>query len=168
MSVRVNMSPVDLAFREWMQECLRMARKAAASGNYALGAAVIKDGEVIGKSGSMLIQGHDPTGHPEIAAIREAAELVGSRYLPGAYLVTTLEPCPMCTSAAIWAKMRGIVYGATQVDALNWSQEHPDQQYTWRQIGIRASDVVDAGHPHLELHGEVRREDCLKLFSLSR
>ncbi|GGW33818.1 hypothetical protein GCM10010503_07370 [Streptomyces lucensis JCM 4490] len=166
--MKVNAGTIDIEVLEGMDECLRLARQAAASGNYALGAVVIREGEIIGKSGSALIQGHDPTGHPEITAIRQAAERLGSRYLPDAYLVTTLEPCPMCTSAAIWAKMRGIAYGATQTDAINWSREHPDEKYTWRQIRMPARDVVQAGLPFLELHEEVRREECLELFSLSR
>ncbi|MFI9441237.1 nucleoside deaminase [Streptomyces avermitilis] len=165
--VKVNVSSVAAEIYKGMEECLCLAREAATTGNYALGAVVIKGGQVIGKSGSKLVQGNDPTGHPEITAIRQAAERLGSRYLPDAYLVTTLEPCPMCTSAAIWAKMRGIAYGATQIDAVTWSQEHPDQKYTWRQIRMRARDVIRAGTPSLELHEEVRREECAKLFTLS-
>jgi tRNA(adenine34) deaminase len=155
-------------FQSGMEECLRLAREAAGTGNYALGSVVISDGNVIGASGSTLVQGHDPTGHPEIVAIRAAAKRVGSRYLSGAYLLSTLEPCPMCVSASIWAKMRGIVYGATQIDARKWSSEHPDERFTWRQIDIRARDIVRAGNPLLEVYEEVRRNECLDLFSLTR
>lgn len=150
-----------------MKECLRLAQEAARTGNYGLGAAVIKDGEILGESGSELVKSYDPTGHPEMVAIRLAAERVGSRYLPGALLFTTLEPCPMCTAAAVWAKMRGIVYGASQLDARSWSEEHPHETYTWRQINIRARDVVQAGHPRLEIHEAVCRTECLELFSLT-
>ncbi|PJE93978.1 hypothetical protein CUT44_31020 [Streptomyces carminius] len=100
-------------------------------------------------------------------AIRAAAERTGSRYLTGAYLLTTLEPCPMCTAAAIWAKMRGVVFGVTQLDARQWAAEHPDRTFTWRQIGIRARDVARAGHPRLDVHEEVCREECLELFPLT-
>jgi tRNA(Arg) A34 adenosine deaminase TadA len=100
-------------------------------------------------------------------AVREAAKKRGSRYLPGALLVTTLEPCPMCTSVAIWAKMAGIVFGATQQDAKAWSAEHPDDIYTWRQIDIPARAVVAAGEPTLELHEGVLRDECRSLFALT-
>ncbi|MFP8886514.1 nucleoside deaminase [Streptomyces mangrovi] len=150
-----------------MLRCLRLAREAALSGNYGLGAVVIRDGAVLGESGSGLVQGHDPTAHPEVQAIRRAAERVGSRYLAGAFLLTTLEPCPMCTAAAIWAKMRGIAFGATQEDARSWAAEHPDETFTWRQIDLRARDVVRAGYPRLEVREGVRRDECLELFPLT-
>ncbi|MGP3951247.1 nucleoside deaminase [Streptomyces sp. 7N604] len=154
-------------FESDMRKCVRLGREAALSGNYGLGAMVIRHGEVIGESGSGLVEGTDPTAHPEVVAIRMAAQRTGSRYLPGAYLVTTLEPCPMCTAAAIWAKMSGIVYGATQPDAVRWAAGHPDDTFTWRQIGMRARDVVRAGQPAIEVHEDVCREDCLELFSLT-
>ncbi|WP_399067050.1 deaminase [Streptomyces winkii] len=153
--------------QEYMSVCIGLARAAVQSGNYGLGAIVLKDGEIIGESGSGLVNGCDPTGHPEIVAIRMAAERLKSRYLTGAFLVTTLEPCPMCTSAAIWAKMKGIAYGATQLDAIEWSRNHPHETYTWRQIHIRSRDVVRAGEPRLELHEEVLRKECIELFSLT-
>lgn len=154
-------------FDAMMDRCVRLGREAAGNGNYGLGALVAGEEEIIAESGSSLIQGHDPTGHPEIQAIRLAAERLGSRYLPGTYLFTTLEPCPMCTSAAIWAKMRGIVYGASQADAATWSSRHPHSTYTWRQIRLPAKDVVRAGDPRLEIHGGVRRDACLELFPLT-
>ncbi len=150
-----------------MKRSLRLAREAAQSGNYALGAVVVLEGEVIGESGSSLVKGCDPTAHPEMTALRMAAGHIKSRYLNGAYLVSTLEPCPMCTAAAIWAKLRGIAYGASQLDAKEWSERHPHEKFTWRQIDIRAADVVRAGTPRLELHEAVERAECLDLFLLT-
>ncbi|MET8681746.1 nucleoside deaminase [Streptomyces sp. NPDC004647] len=153
---------------EWaMRKCVSLGKDAAFSGNYGLGAMVIRNGEVIGASGSGLVEGTDPTAHPEVVAIRMAAKRAGSRYLSGAYLITTLEPCPMCTAAAIWAKMAGVVYGAAQPDAVQWAAGHPDDTFTWRQIGMRARDVVRAGEPVIELHEGVCRDYCLELFPLT-
>jgi len=165
------MSTVDSIRDTWlvsgMKECVRLARQAVRSGNYGLGAVVLLDGEVIGSSASSLVTGCDPTAHPEMTALREAAERVKSRYLQGAYLVSTLEPCPMCAAAAVWAKMRGIAYGASQLDANEWAARHPHDTYTWRQIDLRAADVLAAGTPKLELHAEVERAACLELFALT-
>lgn len=152
----------------WMRECIRLAQDTAQSGNYALGALVVRHGEVIARSASALVEGHDPTAHPEIVALRAAAERVGSRYLHDAYLVSTLEPCVMCTGAAIWAKLSGIVFGASQADAIAWSQAHPDPLYTWRQIRIDCQTVVDRGEPQLEVLGGVLRTECLALFGLNQ
>ena len=149
-----------------MDECLRLAAHAGHSGNYALGAVVVRDGEVLARSGSALVGGHDPSAHPEMTAIRAAAAQVGSRYLPGAVLVSTLEPCVMCAGAAIWAKLDGIVFGASQDDAITWARQHPDPLYTWRQIRISCQAVVDRGEPKLAVLGGVRRHECVELFGV--
>lgn len=150
-----------------MSQCLALARDAAKTGNYALGALVVRDDEVLASATSRLIEGHDPSAHPEMVALRTAAEAVKSRYLPGAYLVTTLEPCVMCTGAAIWAKLRGVVFGASQKDATTWSRHHPDERFTWRQIRISSQKVAKKGEPRLDVMGGVLRDDCLKLFELN-
>jgi tRNA(adenine34) deaminase len=150
----------------WMGTCLDLARQAAREGHYALGALVVRDGEVLARSASRLIGAHDPSAHPELCAVRAAAERERSRYLPGAFLVTTLEPCVMCTGSAIWAKMAGIVFGASQDDAVAWARAHPDPVFTWRQIRLRSQVVVDHGEPRLALLGGVRRDECVALFEL--
>lgn len=165
--VVIFLGTVCQQFEAAMRRCISLGRRAARSGNYGLGALVVRGGEVIGESGSGLVEGTDPTAHPEVVALRMAARRMRSRYLPGAYLVTTLEPCPMCTAAAVWAKMRGIVYGAAQPDAVRWAAEHPHPTFTWRQIGMRARDVVRVGSPVIELHEGVCREACLELFALT-
>jgi tRNA(Arg) A34 adenosine deaminase TadA len=151
-----------------MAQCLDLAREAAETGNYALGALVVRDGEVLASANSRLIEGHDPSAHPEMVALRTAAQAVESRYLLGAYLVTTLEPCVMCTGAAIWAKVRGVVFGASQQDALEWSRQHPDERFTWRQIRISSEEVASKGEPRIEVMGGVLRDECLRLFALNR
>lgn len=152
-----------------MRRCIQLAHESAAAGNYALAALVATDQGIIAESGSNLIKGDDdPSAHPEMVVVRAAAKKLGSRYLPGAVLVTTLEPCPMCTSVAIWAKMAGIAFGASQEDADRWSAANSDETYTWRQIHIRARTVVAAGDPRLELHENVLRDDCTPLFALSK
>ena len=148
--------------------CIDLARKSAASGNYALGALVVRGGKIIAESGSSLVlDDNDPSAHPEMSAIRMAARESNSRYLEGALLFSTLEPCPMCASTAIWAKMDGIVFGASQRDALEWARRHPDDLFTWRQIRIPAQHVADAGDPRIEVRGGVRRAECIELFALS-
>jgi tRNA(Arg) A34 adenosine deaminase TadA len=54
--------------------------------------------------------------------LRAATQHLQSRYLKGAVLYTTLEPCPMCMAAAIWAKCDAVIFGATQEDAIYISE----------------------------------------------
>lgn len=55
---------------------------------------------------------HDPTGHAEIVAIREATAKIGDWRLDGCTLVVTLEPCVMCAGAIVAARIPRVVFGA--------------------------------------------------------
>jgi len=55
---------------------------------------------------------HDPSAHAEIRALRDAGQRAANYRLPGTTLYVTLEPCPMCASALILARVSRVVYGA--------------------------------------------------------
>ncbi|GAA2173738.1 nucleoside deaminase [Arthrobacter parietis] len=60
---------------------------------------------------------NDPTAHAEVMAIRNACSSLGTFDLSGCVLYTSCEPCPLCLSAALWARVDGIVYAADRHDA---------------------------------------------------
>ena len=68
------------------------------------------DGAVISAAHNQKELLGDPTAHAEMLAIRAAAESVGDWHLEGHTLVVTLEPCAMCATAAVWARLDRIVY----------------------------------------------------------
>ncbi len=148
-----------------MWKCIELAKDNLKRNEYPIGA-IITDykGNIISKSSSSLRQRVDPTNHPEMSVIRDASKLMHSRFLKGCYLFSTLEPCPMCTSAAIWAKIQGIVYGAYQEDALDFIKDHVDHKLSWRQITVKAKDIIKCGDPVLELYEGLLRDECRKLF----
>ena len=148
-----------------MNNCIDLAKDNAKNDQYPIAAIVTdQDGCVLATSSSSLRKGNDPTNHPEMEVIRKAAEILGSRVLNGCYLFTTLEPCPMCTSAAIWAKMRGIAYGAYQEDVTEYIRLNPYRKFSWRQISIKSKEIVVNGYPSLELYEGTLREECKGLF----
>ena len=151
-----------------MLECIELAKQSAKNKQYALGALVVdENGTILSEQNSKLIASYDPTAHPEILAIRESAEIRKSRYLEGCYLYTTLEPCPMCTSAVIWAKMKGIVFGAYQGDAISFSKQNKSKIFTWRQITVPSSEIAKNGEPLVKIYPGFLREECIKLFELT-
>lgn len=150
-----------------MEHCIGLAKNNLQRKQYALAALVAdENGNIIYETSSKLITGYDPTAHPEVVAIRESANIMKSRYLKGCYLYTTLEPCPMCTSAAIWAKMKGIIFGAYQEDAINYAKENPSDIFTWRQIEMPSKLIVQKANPKIEIYSGVLRDECIKLFDL--
>ncbi|PIE55847.1 MAG: tRNA adenosine(34) deaminase TadA [Desulfobulbus propionicus] len=95
-----------------MRRALEYARRAAADGEVPVGAVVVSDrGEVLAGAGNACISNHDPTGHAEMQALREACMRVGNYRLPGAMLYVTLEPCAMCAGAMVHARISRLVYG---------------------------------------------------------
>ena len=81
------------------------------------GAVVVKDGKIVGEGVNQVVPTGDPTAHAEVVAIRAACEAVGLHVLDGAVLYTSCEPCPMCLSAAWWARVKEIVYANNRADA---------------------------------------------------
>jgi len=100
-----------------MAEALAFARIAYAEQEVPIGAIVVRDGHMIGRGRNRRERLADPTHHAEIEAIREAAREVGHWRLEDCTLYATLEPCPMCAGAAVNARIRRIVYGATDPKA---------------------------------------------------
>lgn len=97
----------------FMQIAFDEARAARARGEVPIGAVVVRDGAVIGRAGNRTRERNDVTEHAEIAAIRQAAAVVGSERLVDADLYVTLEPCTMCAAAISFARIRRLYYGAS-------------------------------------------------------
>ena len=101
-----------LTDNDFMQMALAQASLAAQAGEVPVGAVVVCNGEVIATGRNAPIEGHDPTAHAEIAALRAAAKALGNYRLPDCTLYVTLEPCAMCSGAMLHARLRRVVFGA--------------------------------------------------------
>ena len=103
--------------QKFMQLALEQARLAASAGEVPVGAVIVKDGQVIAVGHNAPVAAHDPTAHAEIAALRQAAQVLGNYRLDGCELFVTLEPCAMCSGAVLHARLDRVVYGAADVKA---------------------------------------------------
>jgi tRNA(adenine34) deaminase len=99
----------DAAF---MNAALAQARAAGASGEVPVGAVLVRGEEIIAAGHNAPIASHDPTAHAEITVLRAAGRLLGSYRLTDTTLYVTLEPCVMCASAVVHARVRRLVFGA--------------------------------------------------------
>lgn len=95
----------------YMQMALAEARAAAAEGEIPIGAVVVQNGRVIGRGHNQTERLTDVTAHAEMIAITAAARTTGGKYLAGATLYVTVEPCPMCAGAIGWSQIGRIVIG---------------------------------------------------------
>jgi tRNA(adenine34) deaminase len=97
----------------WMREALMLARLAQERGEVPVGAVVVRDGVIVGRGGNAPVAARDPTAHAEIAALRDAAAGLSNYRLPDCDLYVTLEPCAMCAGAIMQARIRRLVFGAS-------------------------------------------------------
>ena len=96
-----------------MEQALLQAKTALDVGEVPVGAVVVAaNGTIVGRGYNHPISSHDPTGHAEIMALREAARCVGNYRLTGMTLICTLEPCVMCAGAIVHARIARLVFGA--------------------------------------------------------
>lgn len=95
-----------------MRRALELAREAEAAGEVPVGAVVVHEGRIIGEGSNRPVGAHDPTAHAEIIALRAAGLERQSYRLGGATLYVTLEPCPMCATALVHARIARLVFGA--------------------------------------------------------
>ena len=116
-------------------------------------AAVVFEDKIISLSFNDVKESGNPTNHAEIIAIEKASKILGTHKLYGCWLYSTFEPCPMCSSAAVWARMEGIVCGA--------NMEDKSEVYTQR-IAIRCREIIENGDFNLKMFPDFMRRECLE------
>lgn len=100
-----------------MRRALVLARRAAELGEVPVGAVLVRDGEAVAEGWNQPIASHDPSGHAEMVALRDAARSLKNYRLNGLTLYVTLEPCVMCAGAIIHSRIQRLVYGAADPKA---------------------------------------------------
>ena len=96
----------------YMRQALEEAEKSLKSGEVPVGAVIVSDGVILGRSHNESILRNDPTAHAEIVAIREASQKKKNYRLPDCDLYVTLEPCVMCLGAVVHSRLRRLIFGA--------------------------------------------------------
>lgn len=101
-----------------MRRALELASEAADTGDVPVGALLLDaEGEVVAEDRNRREERSDPTAHAEMLVLSARSRHLGDWRLVGHTLVVTLEPCPMCAGAAVWARLDRIVYGAPDFKA---------------------------------------------------
>ena len=97
---------------DFMRLALEAARGAEATGEVPVGAVLVQGDAILAVGSNQPIAAHDPTAHAEIEALRAGGKALGSYRLNGTTLYVTLEPCVMCASAIVHARVARLVFGA--------------------------------------------------------
>lgn len=101
----------------WLRQAVELAVANVGAGGGPFGAIVVKDGELVATGQNRVTRDLDPTAHAEVMAIRAACARLGDFALTGCTLYASCEPCPLCVSASLWARVDRVVYAADRDDA---------------------------------------------------
>lgn len=132
-----------------MRHALSLAGQGALAGEVPVGAVLVQNDQILAESWNRPISAHDPTAHAEILALRKAAMAQKNYRLPETTLYVTLEPCLMCYGALVNARVRRLVFGASD-----------------RRFGVvnQLSDKLKFNHQP-EITGGVMEEQCAQILS---
>lgn len=138
----------------YMRLALDEARKSARVAGRGVGAIVVADRQVIGRSGYRPERLIDPTAHAETTAIRDASRNLGRDDLAGCTLYTTLEPCPMCCGAIIVSNISALVIGA---------REDPNKR-RWGDYRVEAVLAIAGWEVEKRLITGILAEECVAVL----
>ena len=99
--------------QKFMLAALELAKEAAAEGEVPVGCVVVRNGEIVGRGRNRREKGKNALAHAEIEAINDACRNLGGWRLWECTLYVTLEPCPMCAGAIVNARIKRVVFGAS-------------------------------------------------------
>ncbi len=122
------------------------AQKAFKAGEVPIGAVIVVGDTIIGRGHNLVERLCDTTAHAEMQAITAATSTIGGKYLTGATLYVTLEPCAMCAGAIAWSQLGEVVWGASD----------PKRGYS------RYSEQIL--HPKTKVREGVMREECEEMM----
>lgn len=135
----------------WMRQAIAAARDAEARGEIPVGTCIVSEDTLLAVAGNRTRTDIDPTAHAEMVALREAARKIGNYRLPHVVVYSTIEPCAMCAGGLVQARVRRLVYGAT------------DERAGAVESRFRICDTDFLNHRIIVTAG-VLEEDCRKLM----
>jgi tRNA(Arg) A34 adenosine deaminase TadA len=139
----------------FIDTAIEEAKKSLREGNSGFGAIIIKNNELVSKAHDTDTISKDPTSHAEINAIRLASTKLEGDF-KDCMLISTHEPCPMCSTAIVWAGIKQIAYGFSIKDALNQGRN---------RINLTCDEVFKRAGADIEITHEVKKNECAILYN---
>ena len=150
-----------MLMEKYMSEAIKAAEEAREEGGVAIGAVLVdSDGKIISSGGSIVGVTHDPTSHAEVNCIRAACKELNTDDLYGCVLYSTLAPCHMCLSAAAWARIQKVYFGAYRKDV---DETLFDVKGTYSDEQEAAKMNLRENHK-MEAHGGILENECADLL----
>lgn len=139
----------------WLARAIDLATESVAAGGGPFGAVIVRDGLEISSGQNRVTATLDPTAHAEVVAIRDACASLGEFSLEGCTVYASCEPCPMCLSASLWARVDRVVFAADRHDAARGGFDdqlfydlftRPRQEWALHVDELRVREAEDPFH----------------------
>jgi tRNA(Arg) A34 adenosine deaminase TadA len=144
---------------DFMRLAIQEAWQGLEKGEMPFGACIVRNGQVVAVAHNSARADLDTTAHAEVQAIRRSSRRIKAMELTGGTIYSTCEPCPMCFTACVWAKLEKIVYACRIEDA---------ERAGIRQVPILSSRMNQLAQSGVVLVGDLLREESHKLFDAWR
>jgi tRNA(Arg) A34 adenosine deaminase TadA len=137
----------------YMQIAIKEAKKSLQHDEVPIGAVIVDHvkNKIIASLGNCMNKESDPTMHAEMNVIKAACAVKKNARLSDCDLYVTLEPCPMCSQAISFARIRRLYFGA--YDPKGGGVEH----------GAKIFDASSCFHKP-EIYGGINEAECGKLL----
>lgn len=136
---------------KYMREAIKEAIKAEEKGEVPVGAVIVYNGKIISRGHNKREQKKNSLCHAEIIAINNACKKLNNFRLEDCEMYVTLEPCLMCSGAIIQARIKKIVYGAS------------DKKYGMAGTVFNAFDLKS--NHKVEIQSGILKEECSELLT---
>ena len=143
-----------------MSVALEEAHSALDHDDVPVGAVLLDEGgAIVGRDHNRREELGDATAHAEMLVISARSRERGKWRLSGHTLIVTLEPCPMCAMAAVWARIDRIVYAAADLKAGGaWSLFNiPQDERLNHRVEIEAGILAEESRALLDSFFSSRR-----------
>jgi len=146
---------IRIDFEQMMKLAIEEASISKSEGNKGYGAVVVLGNRILGKAHDTAVTERDPSLHAEVNAIRQAVKTLGDSNLCGAVLFSSCEPCPMCSSLAVWANVTTIVYGISIEESARLGKS---------RIHVSSKELIDKSPVMIEVIGDVLKDKCKAFY----
>ena len=137
-------------YKKLLLQANEVAKRAKEKGNHPFGAILVdEEGNVLLEQENVENTGKNSIGHAETMLMYNAGKKYSKEELWNYTMVTTCEPCAMCTGAVYWTNVGRIVYGLSERMLL--AQTGSDDRNPTFDLSSR--DVVARGQKDIEVVG---------------
>ena len=132
----------------YMAEAIAEAKRGGEEGNEPIGAVAVLDDAMVARDHDRSVLDGDPTAHAVLLTLQATARKLGTRRLSEITIFTTHEPCAMCTGALVEARIRALVFAASDPDrgaagSVIQLARHPSLPHQLSVIsGVRESEAL--------------------------